>query len=58
MKRLGEVVITVDHPGRVEDPEKYTFTVSFTLGSVELKITAIDDQTQRKAETTVAFTAD
>ena len=58
MKRLGEVVITIDDPAVVEDPDKYAFTVSFTLGSVELKVTGIDDQTQRRAETTVAFVAE
>ena len=58
MKRLGEVVITIDHPDCVHDPDKYTFTLSFTLGSVELKVTAVDDQTQRKAQTTVAFIAE
>ena len=58
MRRLGEVRITIDNPAAVEDPDMYQFTVSFTLGSVELKVTAIDDQTQRKAETTVAFVAE
>ena len=50
--------ITIDNPIVVQNPDKYTFTVTFTFGSVELKVMATDDQTKRQAKTQVLFVAD
>ena len=58
MKKLGWVNITIDNPILVQNPDKYTFTVTFTLGSLELKVMATDDQTKRQAKTQVLFVAD
>lgn len=58
MRRLGEVKITVEDPAKVTNPDTYTFTVSFTFGGTELQATAVDDQTQKQAQTSVVFVAE
>ena len=58
MRKLGNVAISIDNPSAVTDPEKCSFTVSFMFGSTEMKATAVDDQTHKQVQTTVAFVAE
>ena len=56
MRRLGDFTIFVLDPSVVDD--KYSFSVSFTFGSTELAVSAVDDQTQQEAHACVVFVAE
>lgn len=56
MTEIQSFTIDIPNPSVVDD--KYGFSVSFTFGTTELTVSAIDDQTGRQATVSVAFSAE
>ena len=58
MQQIGELVLAVDDPEKVQDPDKYKFKVSFNFGQTEMTVTAVDQQTNKQLKTQVLFIAE
>ena len=58
MQEIGSLVLDVDDPDKVQDPEKYKFKVSFDFGQTEMTVTAMDQQTSKQLKTQVLFIAE
>ena len=58
MRHVASLQVTFDDPALVDPPEEYKVRVSFSFGTTELRVTAVDEQTGWAAHTEVVLVAD
>ena len=58
MRKTAIMSLNISDPTKVDPPESYKITVSFSFGSTEFHVVAKDNQTGQEVQTDVVFIAD
>ena len=57
MRQVARLTLTIKDPTKVDPPERYKVTTSFSFGSSEFHVVAKDEQTGEEVDTDVVFIA-